>query len=70
MTTTLEKPSLDEFERLLEESFAKSCSVADVVEGTVIKKEQDGYLVSVKGAKTEHAIIIEKTCICSSLGST
>ena len=53
MTTTLEKPSLDEFERLLEESFAKSCSVADVVEGTVIKKEQDGYLVSVKGAKTE-----------------
>ena len=40
----------DEFEMLLEESFAKSNTVADIVEGTVIKKEQDGYLVSVKGA--------------------
>ncbi|MBR1775531.1 S1 RNA-binding domain-containing protein [bacterium] len=44
---------LDEFEQLLEESFAKSNTVADIVEGTVIKKEQDGYLVSVKGAKME-----------------
>ena len=43
----------DEFEMLLEESFAKTNSVADIVEGTVIKKEQDGYLVSVKGAKME-----------------
>ena len=43
----------DEFEMLLEESFAKSNTVADIVEGTVIKKEQDGYLVSVKGAKME-----------------
>ena len=43
----------DEFEMLLEESFAKSNNVADIVEGTVIKKEQDGYLVSVKGAKME-----------------
>ena len=51
MTTTLEK--MDEFEQLLEESFAKSNSVADIVEGTIIKKEQDGYLVSVKGAKME-----------------
>ena len=40
----LRKTSLDEFEKLLEESFAKSNSVADIVEGTVIKKEQDGYL--------------------------
>ena len=53
MTTTLEKTNLDEFERLLEESFAKSYSVADIVEGTVVKKESDGYLISVKGAKTE-----------------
>ena len=33
---------LDEFELLLEESFAKSNSVADIVEGTVIKKEAEG----------------------------
>lgn len=51
MTQTLDK--MDEFERLLEESFSKSYSVADIVEGTVLKKESDGYLVSVKGAKTE-----------------
>lgn len=43
----------DEFEKLLEESFSNSHSVADIVEGTVIRKEQDGYLVSVRGAKTE-----------------
>ena len=53
MTTTLEKTSLDEFERLLEESFTKSYSIADIVLGTVMKKEQDGYLISVRGAKTE-----------------
>ena len=51
--------TLDEFEQLLEESFAKSNTVADIVEGTVIKKEQDGYLVSVKGAKME-AFLPEK----------
>ena len=50
MTTTEIR---DEFEMLLEESFAKSNTVADIVEGTVIKKESDGYLVSVKGAKME-----------------
>jgi len=49
MTTAV----LDEFEQLLEESFAKSNTVADIVEGTVIKKESEGYLVSVKGAKME-----------------
>ena len=49
---TLEK-TMDEFEQLLEESFAKSNNVADIVEGTVIKKEQEGYLISVKGAKME-----------------
>ena len=53
MTTTLEKTSLDEFERLLEESFSKTYSVADIVEGTVMRKDQDGYLISVRGAKTE-----------------
>ena len=50
MTTTEIR---DEFEMLLEESFAKSNTVADIVEGTIIKKESDGYLVSVKGAKME-----------------
>ncbi|MBR6126597.1 S1 RNA-binding domain-containing protein, partial [bacterium] len=50
---------LDEFEQLLEESFAKSNTVADIVEGTVIKKESEGYLVSVKGAKME-AFLPEK----------
>lgn len=51
--TTIEKTKLDEFEKLLEESFSKSHTVADIVEGVVISKEQEGYLVSVKGAKTE-----------------
>ena len=51
--------TLDEFEQLLEESFAKSNAVADIVEGTVIKKESEGYLVSVKGAKME-AFLPEK----------
>ena len=44
---------LDEFERLLEESLSKQHAIADIVEGTVIKKESEGYLVSVKGAKME-----------------
>jgi ribosomal protein S1 len=51
MTTTMTK--MDEFEKLLEESFAKSHTVADIVEGAVIRKENDGWLISVKGAKTE-----------------
>ena len=45
--------TLDEFEKLLEESFSKAHAVADIVEGTVLRKEKDGYLVSVHGAKTE-----------------
>ncbi|MCR5266188.1 MAG: S1 RNA-binding domain-containing protein [Cyanobacteria bacterium RUI128] len=49
---TMEK-TLDEFERLLEDSLSKQHAVADIVEGTVIKKEAEGYLVSVKGAKME-----------------
>ena len=52
MTATMEK-TLDEFEMLLEESFSKSYAVADIVEGTVMKKESEGYFVSVKGAKME-----------------
>ena len=50
--TTLEKTK-DEFEMLLEETFSKTNTVADIVEGTVIKKENEGYLISVKGAKLE-----------------
>ena len=55
---TMEK-TLDEFEQLLEDSLAKQHAVADIVEGTVMKKESDGYLVSVKGAKME-AYLSEK----------
>ena len=49
---TAEK-TLDEFEQLLEESLSKQHAVADIVEGTVMKKDSEGYLVSVKGAKME-----------------
>ncbi|MBQ9688287.1 S1 RNA-binding domain-containing protein [bacterium] len=42
-----------EFEQLLQDSFSKPLNVADIVDGIVLKKEKDGYLVSVKGAKTE-----------------
>ena len=44
---------MDEFEKLLDETLSKTYTVADIVEGTVIKRENGGYLVSVKGAKTE-----------------
>lgn len=50
MTTTVKN---DDFEKLLEESFSKSLAVADIVEGTIIRKDSDSYLVCVKGAKTE-----------------
>ena len=43
---------LDEFEKLLEESFSSKLSVADVVRGMLVKKENDGYLVDI-GAKSE-----------------
>lgn len=51
--TTVEKTKMDEFEKLLEESFAKSYNVADIVEGMIVRKDKEGYLVSVKGAKME-----------------
>lgn len=44
---------MDEFEKLLDKTLSKTYTVADIVEGTVIKRENGGYLVSVKGAKTE-----------------
>lgn len=53
------KTQLDEFESLLEETLSKTYTVADIVEGTILKKENGGYLVSVKGAKTE-AFLPEK----------
>lgn len=49
MTKTTE---MDEFERLLEESFKSKLSVADVVRGAIIKKENEGYLVDI-GSKCE-----------------
>ena len=55
---TMEK-TLDEFEQLLEDSLAKQHAVADIVEGTVIRKENEGYLISIKGAKME-AFLSEK----------
>jgi len=45
--------TMDEFEQLLQDSFSKPLNVADIVEGIILKKEKDGYLVSVRGAKTE-----------------
>ena len=53
------KTQLDEFESLLEETLSKTYTVADIVEGTILKRENGGYLVSVKGAKTE-AFLPEK----------
>ncbi len=47
-----ENPGMDEFERLLEESFTTKLNVADVVKGVVVKSENDGYLVDI-GAKSE-----------------
>lgn len=42
----------EDFEKLLNESFSRKLCVADVVEGTVVKREADGYLVDI-GAKGE-----------------
>lgn len=67
--TMLEKTKLDEFEKLLEESFSKSYNVADIVEGIVVRKDQEGYLVSVKGAKTE-AILPEREVLGSEEGKS
>ena len=52
--------TLDEFEKLLEESFSGSHSVADIVKGTVLRKDQEGYLISVRGAKTEAYLPIKE----------
>ncbi len=49
MTKTVQ---LDEFEKLLEASFSKKLSVADVIEGKVVKREKDYFLVDI-GAKVE-----------------
>lgn len=65
--TTAEKTKLDEFEKLLEESFTKSYNVADIVEGIVVRKDKDSYLISVKGVKTE-AVLPEREISTSSDG--
>ena len=53
MTKLMEKNQLnDEFEMLLNKQFEKSLDVAQVVEGRILKRENDGYLVDI-GAKTE-----------------
>lgn len=51
--TIAEKTKLDEFEKLLEDSFTKSYGVADITTGIVVRRDKEGYLVSVKGVKTE-----------------
>lgn len=51
--TTKEKTQIDEFEKLLEESFSKSYAVADIVDGTVVRKDKEGFLISISGTKTE-----------------
>ena len=53
MTKLMENKQLfDEFEMLLNQQFEKSPDVAQVVEGCILKRENDGYLVDI-GAKTE-----------------
>lgn len=63
----LEKTKLDEFEKLLDESFSSSHNVADIIEGIVVRKDQEGYLISVKGAKTE-AILPQREIISNEEG--
>lgn len=57
--TNTEETKFEDFEALLNDTLSKTYTVADIVEGTIIKKENNGYLVSVKGAKTE-AFLPEK----------
>lgn len=49
MTSTVQT---DDFVKLLEESYNYKYSVADVVKGIVVKRENDGFLIDI-GAKTE-----------------
>ena len=55
MTNTVQ---IDDFEQLLNDSFNKTFNVADVVEGTVVKRENNYFLVDI-GAKVE-AILPDK----------
>ena len=57
--TNTEETKFEDFEALLNDTLSKTYTVADIVEGKIIKKENNGYLVSVKGAKTE-AFLPEK----------
>jgi len=43
---------LDDFEKLLEQSYTYKLNVADVVKGIVVKREKDGFLIDI-GAKCE-----------------
>ena len=53
MTKLMEKNQINnEFEMLLNKQFEKSLDVAQVVQGCILKRENDGYLVDI-GAKTE-----------------
>lgn len=51
MTITLEKTA-DDFEQLLQQSFSRPIEVANVVKGTILKRESEGYLVDI-GSKSE-----------------
>lgn len=50
--TTQEMMSVEEFEKMLSDSYTYKLNVADVVKGVIVKKEKDGYLVDI-GAKQE-----------------
>ena len=54
MTKTVEQTNhqMDEFEKLLNESYSHKFEVADVIKGIVVKRENDGYLIDI-GAKSE-----------------
>ena len=54
---------MDDFEKLLDETLSKTYTVADIVEGTVIKRENGGYLVSVKVLKQKHFYQTKKSAI-------
>lgn len=48
MTNTITlRPELDEFEQLLEDSFQAKLSVADVVQGTIVKRDKEGFMVDI-----------------------
>ena len=44
--------TMDEFEKLLNEQFSYTFNVADIIQGVVVKRDKNGFLVDI-GAKSE-----------------